>query len=292
LFADQAGLQNRPDFFNRMKRKAESRKHEALTAENAKNTKEGPRDHGPQDRFALSLPAIALAQADAFSAVKKTTAGRQRLRRGRPRLLNSSNPPTPTAADPNRPNENPMTGNGKIARLPRAIRDELNRRMDDGQTGKELLPWLNGLPEVQKLLAEQFAGRPIIKQNLCEWRAGGHRAWQARQETLTQARELAGDAEELASATDTAGRIGSEGRATRVPNPQSPEPRTQNPDVRPPIPDARVKLGQTRSNQVKPKNPTNASYPCQRRITNIDQCLRDIPKILVGRLATGVSGKH
>ncbi|MGA3268954.1 MAG: hypothetical protein ABSE16_19305 [Verrucomicrobiota bacterium] len=29
-----------------------------------------------------------------------------------------------------------MTGNGKIARLPRAIRDELNHRMDDGQTGK------------------------------------------------------------------------------------------------------------------------------------------------------------
>ncbi len=36
-----------------------------------------------------------------------------------------------------------MTGNGKIARLPRAIRDELNRRMGDGQTGQELLPWLN-----------------------------------------------------------------------------------------------------------------------------------------------------
>ncbi len=42
-----------------------------------------------------------------------------------------------------------MTGNGNIARLPRAIRDELNRRVDDGQTGKEILPWLNGLPEVK-----------------------------------------------------------------------------------------------------------------------------------------------
>ena len=48
-----------------------------------------------------------------------------------------------------------MTGNGKIARLPRAIRDELNRRMDDGQTGKELLPWLNGLPK------SKTAGRTV-----------------------------------------------------------------------------------------------------------------------------------
>ncbi|MGA3266330.1 MAG: hypothetical protein ABSE16_05860 [Verrucomicrobiota bacterium] len=30
------------------------------------------------------------------------------------------------------------TRNGKIARLPRAVRDELNRRMDDGRTGKGL----------------------------------------------------------------------------------------------------------------------------------------------------------
>jgi hypothetical protein len=44
----------------------------------------------------------------------------------------------------------------------------------------------------------------------------------------TQARELAGDTEALASATDTAGRIRSKGRATRAPthSPQSPEPRT------------------------------------------------------------------
>ncbi len=42
-----------------------------------------------------------------------------------------------------------MTGNGKIARLPRALRDELNRRMGDGQTGQELLLWLNRLPKVK-----------------------------------------------------------------------------------------------------------------------------------------------
>ncbi len=94
-----------------------------------------------------------------------------------------------------------MTGNGKIAHLPRAIRDELNRRMDDGQTGTELLPWLNELPEVKKLLAEQFAARPIVKQNLYQWHAGGHRLWLAGRETLAQALELAADAQELSRAT-------------------------------------------------------------------------------------------
>ena len=35
-----------------------------------------------------------------------------------------------------------MTRNGKIARLPREIRDELNRRLDDGGQGKDLVEWL------------------------------------------------------------------------------------------------------------------------------------------------------
>ena len=46
-----------------------------------------------------------------------------------------------------------ITRNGKIARLPRAIRDELNCRLADGEIGGRLVDWLNGLPEVQKILA-------------------------------------------------------------------------------------------------------------------------------------------
>jgi hypothetical protein len=42
----------------------------------------------------------------------------------------------------------------------------------------------------------------VSKQNLCEWRAGGFVEWQARQETLAQARELAAEAGELESATE------------------------------------------------------------------------------------------
>jgi hypothetical protein len=61
-----------------------------------------------------------------------------------------------------------MTRNGKIARLTRAIRDELNRRLQDGEPGVRLVAWLNGLPETQKILQVDFGGRPINEQNLSE----------------------------------------------------------------------------------------------------------------------------
>src|SRR5436190_14915780 len=95
-----------------------------------------------------------------------------------------------------------MTGKGKIARLPRGIRDQLNRRLDEGEAGKELVQWLNELPEVRDIMARQFGGRPINEQNLSEWKARGHREWLARQEALAHARELAADAQELGEATD------------------------------------------------------------------------------------------
>jgi hypothetical protein len=95
-----------------------------------------------------------------------------------------------------------MTRNGKIARLPREIRDQLNRRLSDGEPGSHLVIWLNAMPESQAMLAREFAGRPISEQNLSEWKQGGYCDWLARQDALTQVRELAADAEELAGATE------------------------------------------------------------------------------------------
>ncbi len=95
-----------------------------------------------------------------------------------------------------------MARNGKIARLSRDIREELNRRLQDGEPGGPLLAWLNALPQVTQALAKDFDGVAISKQNLSEWRAGGFAEWQARQEALVQARELTADATELAAATD------------------------------------------------------------------------------------------
>ena len=86
---------------------------------------------------------------------------------------------------------------GKISRLPFETREELNRRMDQGQTGKSLVQWLNSLPEVQAVLKEQFGGRPINEPNLSQWKARGYREWQLRRETIAQAHELSGTAAEL-----------------------------------------------------------------------------------------------
>jgi hypothetical protein len=95
-----------------------------------------------------------------------------------------------------------MTRHGKIARLPRAVREKLNERLDNGEPGVKLAKWLNGLPQVKKVLQESFGGRAIRPQNLSEWKCGGFREWQARQETLEQARELSAQAQELNNATE------------------------------------------------------------------------------------------
>ena len=80
--------------------------------------------------------------------------------------------------------------NGKIARLPSPIRNELNFRMDCGKDSAEILQWLNGLPEVKDSLKVRFEGVPISKQNLSEWRKGGFAEWQRHHEWIHQACEL------------------------------------------------------------------------------------------------------
>jgi dTDP-4-amino-4,6-dideoxygalactose transaminase len=72
-----------------------------------------------------------------------------------------------------------MTRNGKIARLPAAIREELNHRLLDGEEGKNLVEWLNGLPAVQAMLKAKFEGKPITEVNLSQWKNGGYAAWEA-----------------------------------------------------------------------------------------------------------------
>jgi hypothetical protein len=69
------------------------------------------------------------------------------------------------------------TRQGKIARLPYDVRMQVNRRLLDGQTGAEILSWLNALPAVQDRLQKLWKGRPISEQNLSEWRMGGYQDW-------------------------------------------------------------------------------------------------------------------
>jgi len=80
---------------------------------------------------------------------------------------------------------------GKIAKLPAEIRMEINRRIFDGQPGRQVLAWLNQHAKVRPILAEQFAGADVNDQNLTEWRQGGYMDWLEEREKLDAMKELA-----------------------------------------------------------------------------------------------------
>lgn len=85
----------------------------------------------------------------------------------------------------------PKARTGKIARLPLAIRDEVNRRLREGEPGPKIIAWLHTLPEVLKVLDEYFREEPISPQNLSEWRQGGYDEWLKRLEQVDRTKELA-----------------------------------------------------------------------------------------------------
>jgi hypothetical protein len=92
--------------------------------------------------------------------------------------------------------------NGKIARLPRSLRNQLNERLERSEPSPQLLDWLNALPEVQKVVKDHFAGVPISKQNLSEWRQGGFEEWLARQELWAEVRNVEDFARDLGEDRD------------------------------------------------------------------------------------------
>ncbi|MGD1090141.1 MAG: hypothetical protein ABR955_15660 [Verrucomicrobiota bacterium] len=94
------------------------------------------------------------------------------------------------------------TGNGKIARLPQIIRDELSRRLDDGEPTGRILEWLNALPATQAVLNAEFGGRRVNEQNLSNWRLGGYQHWLKQQERRNLVRQLAEDARQLTADAD------------------------------------------------------------------------------------------
>jgi hypothetical protein len=91
------------------------------------------------------------------------------------------------------------SGNGKIANLPSEIREELNYRLSEGEPGTELVEWLNAKPEVIKVIAERFDGRPISEQNLSQWRTHGYRQWHAYHVVLDELDTTSEHSEEIAA---------------------------------------------------------------------------------------------
>ncbi len=94
---------------------------------------------------------------------------------------------------------------GKIARLAKKLREELGRRMADGEPGPSLLKWLNGRRDVKAVLRAQFGGRPVNKQNLCAWRRSGQVEWLKLEEARGRTDRLAEQADDLAKRAGTRG---------------------------------------------------------------------------------------
>jgi hypothetical protein len=94
------------------------------------------------------------------------------------------------------------TPKGKIGRLPKAVQEQVNRRLAQGEKGRLLVAWLNSLPQVQAMLAAEFAGKPIREQNLSEWRHHGYADWLRDQEARNLARQMIAEDRELQPSGD------------------------------------------------------------------------------------------
>jgi hypothetical protein len=86
---------------------------------------------------------------------------------------------------------------GKIARLSYETREQLNLRLLNGELSSTVLDWLNELSETKALLKSVFAGKPISKQNLSEWRHGGYQDWLRHQQRQERFRHLSEQGAEL-----------------------------------------------------------------------------------------------
>ena len=97
-----------------------------------------------------------------------------------------------------------MTRNGKIARLPQPIREQINRRLQDGQNGREIIAWLNSSDEVKAVLAQGFDGLEINDVNLSHWKLGGFRDWEAQQAALAETQRIVSEGMALDKVGDKA----------------------------------------------------------------------------------------
>ena len=103
-----------------------------------------------------------------------------------------------------------MTRTSKIARLPKSIRHQLSLRIEDNHSGVEIVQWLNSLPDVQKITAEQFTCKPISEQNVSDWKSSGHLDWlrhEDAREAALHLLETSDDLDQVAQYRSLAGRF-------------------------------------------------------------------------------------
>ena len=78
---------------------------------------------------------------------------------------------------------------GKIARLPKSARDQINQMLRDGASYQRILATLHANPELSSL--------QISEHSLSRWKQGGYQDWLARQEWREDAREIQTESLEL-----------------------------------------------------------------------------------------------
>lgn len=93
-----------------------------------------------------------------------------------------------------------MARQGKIARLPHRLRDQVNRRLLDGETSRTILQWLNAEDDAVAVWESLFEGAPANPQNLSEWRNGGYKEWLQRRQRSENLKTLSSYAVDLAKA--------------------------------------------------------------------------------------------
>jgi hypothetical protein len=89
---------------------------------------------------------------------------------------------------------------GKVATLPAKIRAEVNRRLHDGESARQILPWLNADKDVLRVLDEVWHEQPVTPQNLSEWRQGGYQDWLKQNERVDAIKTLSDYSLKLAQA--------------------------------------------------------------------------------------------
>jgi Protein of unknown function (DUF3486) len=99
-----------------------------------------------------------------------------------------------------------MIDRSKIGRLPLALREALNHRLLEGQTGPKILTWLNSLPEAATVIAEMpTAGGHTVTafddKNLSNWRLGAYTRWLDHRDRIAQTKDLASYSVKIAKAS-------------------------------------------------------------------------------------------
>lgn len=84
-----------------------------------------------------------------------------------------------------------MSGQGKIARLPFRLREQVNLRLLDGQPYSKIISWLHTEPEALAVLDDYFNEAPFNPQNLSEWKQGGFARWKQQRDQVHRTAALA-----------------------------------------------------------------------------------------------------